>query len=267
MSLNQAPVRIVMDSLTASSIVVSGTTISITTPHGPLPSFDVADVLTAGCFKQCPTACTLQVTTITVALPGTTCECPWQWTLRIETKGCLDRVNQPRDIWGNMRQYAYGQEGETLTVANIIAGIVAQINADPYAPVTAASGGGGTTIVLTEKDCSSAEKTCGFDVSVPPGNTVALTTAHVDAVLSAVDIARTFPILPGMEMNEPVLPRGAKWCLYKFTVRSSRDLRDPHLHDVAVTGRETTYEIYVDNTLATFAANWDTEITTALTCL
>jgi hypothetical protein len=267
MSLNQAPVRIVMDSLNASSFVLSGTTIKITTPHGPLPAFDQADVVATSCFKACPSACTLQETEIEVALPESTCECPWQWTLKVETVGCTDRVYQPTDIWGNMRQYAYGEEGVALTVANIISNIVAQVNADPYSPVTAAANGGGTGIILTEKDCSSAQKTCGFEVAVPPGNTVTVNTAHTDAVLGAVEIARLFPILPGMECNDPILPRGAKWCLYKFTVRTSSQLRDPHLHDVAVTTRETTYEIYVDNTLATFAANWDTEILAAISCL
>lgn len=278
MSLNTRPQKLIFNTLAADSVNVSGTTVSIL----GLPPFDVAEVDTNGCSRTCPTACTQQVITITPTIPSTTCQCPYVWSLTVMSGPCggMQRNLLPQDLWGAPKVYNVGDANTTLTVNLIVAGIVAQINSDPTSGVQAwpvGTLGSYTAFILRERDCTSDRATCGFSVQYDSGTTAvsgatggpvgAPTTniAHVDGVLTAAQVGRMNPILPHMYMNRPNIAYCGTYCVYTFTLHT-RDIRHTHLHDVKVP-RYISYEIWVNNTAATFLADWDTPLATALECL
>jgi len=270
MSLRTPPVQKVFDTLTAASVNVAGGVISI---EG-LPDIVAANVVAASCERTCPSACVKQVVTITPTIPASTCDCPWLWALTIKNEWCNTRQPLPNDVWSNPRVYEVGDPDTVLTVAIIVAQMVAMINDDPSSSVVATAVGS-TAFILQEKDCDGPEATCGFTATVnsgavaltgATGGTPANNLAHVNPVLNATEIARTFPLLPVHSFTRPTMPYCGTYCVYRFTVRPQTQPRDPHMHDAYV-DREMNVEIWVNNTLANLITDWDTPLVGALACL
>ena len=260
MSLQLPAEKIVLNELTTGTLSISGGVISI---QG-LPDIPTANIVAGDCSRTCPSACTPQEVTVTVAIPDSTCECPWRWQIQLFANPCTHRGNPlPQDVWRTNRVYSYGDPNVTLTTTGIAASIVAQINGDEYAPVTAVDNEDGT-FTLTEKDCDGQEATCGFIVAVNAGSFVE-DEAHVNAVLSPTDVAQQWPILPMYAFTRPNIAYCGTYCVYRFTVKPTREVPDPHLQDV-YEERQVTYEIWVNNTLSNFLADWDNELVAEATC-
>ena len=256
MSLKPLPHIKKFDSLATTTLVISGTTIQI---QG-LPAFDAADVVE--CSKKCPSACVPQVVVVTPVVPTAPCACPWFFEMTVirKSKG-FRRVSGTFE-----RSYLYeytNPSGDAPTPTLIATSLVAQINADPNAPFTAVDNTGSFT--LTEKDCDSMDGTNGFEVFVNSG-TVVVSTAHVNAVLPAYEVQQYFPVLPGSEYGNPNTAFCGTYCVYHLRIKPVTESRDPHMA-YAYVDREMEVELWVNNTLANFAADWDTELTGALACL
>lgn len=260
MAFKVPPKVMLFNALSTSSVVVSGGVITI----AGLPSFNVDDV--ADCYRTCTTACTPQVVVVTPVVPTAPCECPWSFDMQIRKKSCgFERI---ADILEHNYSYNYtNPNGDPPTVALIIASVVAQINSDPNSIVTAVdTGDAHTTITLTEKDCDTANRTCGFVVT---GNslTQSQSTAHVDAVLPIWEVQRNFPITPGSDFSNPVTAFcGSEYCKYYLHIHPINKIRDPHVANGWVE-KDLEVEIWVNADLANITTDWDTELTGALTCL
>lgn len=263
MSLKTAPRKLIFNTLNADSLNVAGGIMSI----AGLEPFAVANVVTAGCFGACPAACTPQEVTITPTVPSATCECPWMWDITIRQLPCSDYLRATHVLPAAARTYNYVDPNEsTPTVDAIIASVVAQINGDPYAIVTAVDNADGT-FTITEKNCDSGvDRTCGFSAFVTSGDLV-VDDAHSGAVLSAEEIHREFPILPGHVLATPTqLAFCGNYCKYRFKIKPVEEVADYHGANV-YNHRYLEVEIYVNKLAATFAADWNTPITAALACL
>lgn len=258
MAFKVPPKVMLFNALSASSVVVSGGVITI----AGLPSFNADDVV--DCYRTCTTACTPQVTTVTPVVPSAPCECPWSFDMQIRKKSCgFERV---ADILEHNYSYNYtNPNGDPPTVALIVVSVVAQINSDPNAIVTAVNNGN-ATITLTEKDCDTANRTCGFVVT---GNSLTQTTgtAHVDAVLPIWEVQRNFPIVSGSDFSNPATAFcGSEYCKYYLHIHPINKIRDPHVANGWVE-KDLEVEIWVNADLANITTDWDTELTGALTCL
>lgn len=256
MSFKPIPHIVKFDSLSASTLTITGSTVQI---QG-LPAFDVADVVE--CEKTCPTACVPQVVLITPVVPSAPCACPWFFEMTVvrKSKG-FRRVSGTHE-----RTYLYeytNPSGDPPTAALIATSLTAQINSDPNAPFTATDGGG--TITLTEKDCDSMDGTRGFNVYVNSG-TVSVSTPHTSPILPAYEVQQYFPVLPGSQFGNPNTAFCGTYCRYYLRIKPISTSRDPHLFFGWVE-REMEVEIWVNNEVANFAADWDAELTGALTCL
>lgn len=273
MSLQTPNNKIILNTLTADTLTIAAGVVTI---EG-LPSFESANVVAGECFRTCPSACVKQVVLITPTLPSATCECPWQWELILRTKRCADRQAHPQDLFGNPKQYLYGNPNATLTVTDICENIASFINQDFTSPVVATlvgTPGSYTAIILEEKDCDGRNATCGYEVNVNAG-TIAYTgatggtptpaVAHTSAVLSPSQIKRANPILPHHIMTDSDLAHCSTYCVYQFKVKPMSEVNHTHLHDVSVE-RYQTFEIWVDNTLANLIADWDTPLIAELPC-
>ena len=262
MSIQTGPKRLLFNTLTADSVNVASGVVTI---QG-LPPFLATS--TSNCYKQCTTVCTEQVVTITPTIPSATCECPWLWTLQIVKKACTTTY-RVQETFESSTEYNFGDpNGAPLTVNAIVTSMLAQINGNDDSIITAVgvgAPGSYTAFTITEKDCDSDLATCGFEYFVNSGTFSAI-TAHVAPILNRSQLAREFAILPGSMFSDPQLARGASYCVYGFRINPIRQVNDPHLAD-ALTDRYLDVEIYVDNTLATFAADWDTPLLAAVTCL
>lgn len=255
------PLTRIFNAVDANTVTVDAGVVTI---QGIKP-FLVADVVS--CNRSCTTACVPQVVVVTPVVPSSPCECPWTFDMTIRKINCgFDRVNQ---IWSHTYHYNYtNPSGDAPTAALIIASVVAQINNDPNSPVVAVdTGNTHTTITLTEKDCNSENpRRCGFQVM---GNSLTQTTstAHVDAILPAWEVKRTFPILPGDAFAQPDNAScGSDYCRYYIKIQSNTGRLDPHLANAVVTDYREL-ELYVNRADASFLADWDTPLATALVCL
>lgn len=267
MSMTRLPERKLFNALDTNSLDITSGVVTI---QG-LPSFNVADV--EQCFRVCKTACVAQVTTVVPTVPTTPCECPWNWSITIRRKPCLD-TGETDQLVTNGRMYDYqDNSGATPTVNEIITSIIAQIDADPNSNVTAAGIGGVgtyTSFTLTEKNCGDTfyNRTCGFEAFVTSG-TVTYTggsnVAHVDPIVPAWRAGKAFAILPGSAFTEPDLARCGDYCIYHFRVNPSTQVKDPHLSN-AMVDRFTEFEIWVDSTQANYATDWATDMEAAFDC-
>lgn len=260
MSIRTSPKRILFNTLTPATVVVAAGVVSI---QG-LPPFLAANVVAGNCYRACPAACTPQAVTITPTVPSATCACPWMWQMTVRKLPCY-RTYRVQETFDTIAEYNYvDPNGATPTVAAIVDSIVLQINNDPSAVVTAVNNGS-ATFTLTEKDCDSENATCGFEAFFQSG-TASAVTAHGDAVLTASELGREFAILPGAFLTRPELTYCGSYCKYAFRIKPITEVNDPHLSN-AVTERYLDVEIYVNSSLANFAADWETEIDAAIACL
>lgn len=266
MSMQTLPVRRLYNVLTTSTVTVAAGVVTI---DGLLP-FESSGVLLSNCQRLCTTACTLQITTVTPTVPSAPCECPYVWEMAIIMNGCsFDSTNR---FFPDTKFYNYvDPTGALPTVNNIVASVVAQINANTYSKVTAAavgSVGSYTAITLTEKDCGTTiNGTCGFTVTFSSG-TQATGTAHLEPTLGPVQMGREFAILPGYEFMQPaalVVP-GATYCKYYLKVRPMGAVYDPHVIN-ADTTPWIEYELYVRSDLSNFFSAWDTKLANEIQCL
>lgn len=249
--LLRQPERIVINSLSASSVVAitGGVTIE---GYGDIL---LADILNAYC--QCPSACVKQVVTVTITVP-TTCECPYEFPLTIKSLPCLFSY-ETQQTFGSTKYYGYQDPGgATLTATQYATAVAALINADPNATVTATSAG--AVITITEKNC---ESTCGFQ-AFSTDAVIVTTVAHIDAVLSANDLAKLFPIQWGHPGSRPNLTFCGTYCVYHFVLRKACDVQDISQANAFNCYEQEVY-FYVNNTLATFQADWNATLQTAFT--
>lgn len=259
MSITTQPKRLLFNTLSSTSVDVAAGVVSI---EG-LPAFYAADVVAGSCYRVCPAACTKSIWTITPVVPSAPCECPWAYRLRIVTRICPGFGI--RDTFAASKSYDYvDPAGGVPTVAQITASITAQINSDPTSNVVAVDNT--TTITLTEKNCDSGNgRTCGFDPYQNSGTAVN-GTPYVAPVLPADEVLMHWPILPGSEFGNPARATCGDYCKYVFEINPINRVHDPHLANAYV-DRFLRVEIWVNSDDATFAANWDTPMTTILDCL
>jgi hypothetical protein len=245
--LRRQPERIILNDLSSPTLVtVSGGKVFIEGYGGIL---DPAAVVS--CFDQCPAACVPEVQTVQVVIP-TTCECPYEWGLTIKAHPRLQDYSV-QQTFGKSLFYGWSDPaGGTPTATQTAAGVVANINADPFSPVTAVDLGAGL-IQLTEKNCDYVTGTAGFRAYTDSG-TVITVTAHVEAKLSAGYLNKLFPIQPGFFGATPKLTTCGTYCLYKFVLRGSGNIQDIDMSST-FSDYEQEVELYVNNTNAvTYAA-------------
>lgn len=160
--------------------------------------------------KSCTTAETPKQMTVLVVIP-TTCECPYEWCMTVETLPNLQNY-EVQTTFPAVRTYCFEDPaGGTPTSATTAAAIAARINADPFSPVTATVVG--STITLIGK------AGVNFNAYTSSG-TVATTVPYAKGVLGTEWMQRMFPIHWGMQGAQPTLPiPGEDYCEYHFTIR------------------------------------------------
>lgn len=252
--LRRQPERILIDSLETKTVIAVTGGVDIMN-YGTILSDDVVNA-----YCECPSDCVAQETEVTVIIPDS-CECPYEWGLTIVGKPCLGTY-EVQTTFGKKSFYGYQDpSGATPTAAATATAIIANINADPFAIVTAASGGAGV-IVLTEKDCSV---TCGFSAYTESG-TIVENTAHSDAVLDAEEMSRLFPTQWGSIGNMGSKSKCGTYCVWHFVLRSTT----PDIQDIDMSSTYSTYErevyFYVNNSnSADYITHWHTEMSAAFT--
>lgn len=262
MSLQTGPKKILINSLSAATLNVTGAGPTETVTIMGLPPFLVSSV--ESCYKACSTPCVPQVFTITPVPPDTTCECPWMWEMAIVKKQCTATFGSMEVYPGYQDIQVLGTGGAIPTVAQIVVSAVAQINGNPDSPVTAVNNGN-ATITLTEKACSGDYASCGFSV-FGTSMTIVATTPHTAAVLSSEQVMREWPITPGSFFQRPNTALCGTYCRYYLKINPINKVNDVDLVNATV-DRYLEVEIYVNNMLPTFAADFDTPLLAAVTCL
>ena len=168
--------------------------------------------------KYCSAAEVLGVTDVTVVIP-TSCECPYEWCLTIE---CLPNLQlyETQTTFPSSKVYCYEDPSGAVPVDTVTAAaIAAAINADPFACVTA-------TVVGAVITLTSIAGTNGF-LAFTASGTVAVTTAHVQAILDYNSMTRLFPIHPGDFGSQPTLPvSGYTYCKWNVVIRGREDIQD-----------------------------------------
>jgi len=267
MSLQTGPIRKIFNTLSSSSIAVSG---GIVTIQG-LPPFAVADIVSGSCYRSCKTACVPQFITVTPTVPSATCECPWRWEIVIRKLPCLGTY-RVQETLSPQTTYDYNDpNGATPTVAQIVASVVLQINSNPDSIVTATAvgaPGSETAFTLVEKDCDGDAGTCGFIAYIQSG-TIATSggsnVAHADPVLSPSEMAREFAILPGSMFSNPELAFCGAYCVFTARILPITDVHDPHLSNSLV-DRYLDIQIFVNTLASNFDADWQNEANTVADC-
>jgi hypothetical protein len=126
-----------------------------------------------------------------------------------------------QQTFGSSKVYCFQDPaGGTPTAAQVAAGIAANLNADPFAVVTATSVG--AVITLTEKDCNS---TCGFQAFTDSGSVVSI-TQHQDGVLTSIQLAKLFPIQWGFAGARPSIAYCGPYCVFCFTIKENCAVQD-----------------------------------------
>jgi hypothetical protein len=163
--------------------------------------------------KTCAAAETPGEYEIDVAIP-TSCECPYEWCLTVVCKPNL-KLYEVQTTFPANRVYCYEDPaGGTPTATATAAAIAAQINADPFACVTASVIGTVITLVGKPGVCFEAYTASG---------TVTETVPYVAAILDAETMCRLFPIKWGAQGSKPNIPvQGEDYCVYCFTIRNDQ---------------------------------------------
>lgn len=237
--LRKQPHRILVDdSLLGNPIgVPSGAGSTIQVPgYGELVQANIVHS-----YKECDTAETPQVDNVEVVIP-TSCECPYEWSLRIVCKPDLG-LYETQTTFPAERNYTYEDPaGGTPTAVAAANSIVDSINADPYSCVTAvhATDIAGTpdpntgTVLATGIfiHITANAGTNGFETYTNSGN-ITLVTPFAPAILSIADMRRLFPIQHGSfgQANPAIPSASGSYCAYHFRLRRAGDLQDDSLAD------------------------------------
>lgn len=257
MPLIREPELLVIDTVGTDVLTIAAGVITVK-GYGEFLTADVTS-----CYRDCDTACTQQVTTVTVVIP-TSCECPYEWSLRLVKKPCLWLYDTPQ-TFGKDSLYTYvDPSGADPVAATVAAAIVGYINADAYAFVTATVSG--DDIILTEKNCDTGSYiSCGFDAYTVSG-TVVTSVDHADAIMNADAVNRMVPIRHGSFGSTPDLARCGSYCGYKLHINAANARRDIDMDNTPTAFiQEVLFLVNQDDT--DFAANWDTPLSTELDCL
>lgn len=261
MSIHTMPIKRLLNSLAADSVVVAGGVLTIK----GLPPIDIDTIVS--CTKQCPSSCTPQVITITPTLPASPCECPYEWELKVKRKICYNGRTDYDSIRDSMYSFS-DPSGATPTVNDIISSFLVEIGSDPYAIVTVAgvgTEGSWTGITLTEKNCDTDPRTCGFQVFFPSGTQIT-SVPHVSAKLLADDTLRLFGVQPGSFGERQNVALCGVYCVYTFEVDPLGQTRDQNFDNAWVI-RKGSFEVYVNSSLVNYVTDFETEMAaTGLTC-
>ncbi|MEE8327941.1 MAG: hypothetical protein V3R32_04005, partial [Nitrosomonadaceae bacterium] len=154
------------------------------------------------------------------------------------------------------RNYTYEDPaGGTPTATNAAAAIVASINADPYACVTAiqATNAAGAAGVGPFIHITANAGTNGFETYTNSGN-ITLVTAFAPAILSIADMRRLFPIKHGSfgQANPAIPSASGSYCAFHFRLRRAGDLQDDSLAD-GYMDYEQEVIFYADQTATNYA--------------
>ena len=210
---------ILLNSLSASTITQVGGNCSGVVEiagYGQIKAAEVND-----CYFKCAQNGRAKVVNVTVVIPSS-CECPYEWGLTI--------VNYPSNELGSRyevnntfnvpRYYNYiDPAGGTPTATATAAAIAAQINADaafiadgrPLSNCTAQAFG--AMIVLT-----ASNPAYGFD-AYSPSASINIANPGQRPILTALEMAKLFPIQPGQFGAQPQLPNPALiYCEYGFDI-------------------------------------------------
>jgi hypothetical protein len=182
---------------------------------------DNAFILSAN--KICSAVEVPQVQDVTVIIP-TSCECPYEWCLTVV---CLPNLQlyETQNTFPSSKVYCYEDPAGGTPVDTVAAAaIMAHINADPFACVTA-------TVVGAVITLTSNAGTNGFEVYSSSATIPVPTTAHVQEVLGIDAMTRIFPIHPGDFGSQPTLPftpnfTTTGYCKWNVTVRGQEDVQD-----------------------------------------
>lgn len=237
--------KVLLNTLTLTTAKVDGTQLFIEGYGGILDNTSM--ILQAT--RTCSTPCTPQETEVTVVIPSS-CECPYEWGLTIKS---FPRPSsyEVQQTFGKSIFYGYQDPaGGTPTAADTATAVAANINADPFSPVTAVAVG--AVITLTEKSCDYITGTNGFGAYTDSGNVV-ITTAHVEEVLSPGQMSKIFPILPGQFGANPTRPNGGTYCKMTFVLRGDRNIQDIDMSST-YSAYEQAVDIYVNNNDPNWAA-------------
>lgn len=258
-TFQRPPTKVLIDALTANTVVVSGNVITINDGKGNIISFDKTTDLNS-CYKDCRHDGTKQVVTVAVALDST-CNCLNCFELRLVrnvqgTRRLSDTYPQTRFYKGCIPK---GMAVNDTNFDTAMTDLAAQINADTLAPATASYNTGTNTFTFTAREN-------GINVfSVAPMNGTITNTPGTAPALSQDDIFRLFPLKPDTFGQKPGTPSGANYCVYYFNLIKANVTNDPV--EGGVEGRNLEYYFYVNNDLSNFKTDWDTELNTALTCV
>lgn len=246
--LRRIPEKIILDDLSSPTLITVGPNGEICIEgYGCIPPGNVTN-----CYLQCPQNCVPQVTQVTVVIPQS-CECPYEWCVTITGKPCLWSY-EVQQTFGSRKVYCFQDpSGGTPTAAQVAAGIAANINADPFAVVTATAVG--AVITLTEKDCNS---TCGFEAFTDSGAVVSV-TPHQDGILTSIQLAKLFPIQWGHAGARPSLAYCGPYCAFCFTIKENCAVQD-----IDQANAYNCYEREVCFYINQNAANFQTVIDTLL---
>lgn len=276
MSVRTLPMKRVVNTIDATTVVVAAGVVTISAPGAPPVSFNAADV--TNCSRVCATDCTPGVWTVVPIVPAEPCNCPFEFTMILRPIPCPGQVGLVGEgnFNGGFGQYSVNlPSGTTPTVAQIVVAIVDQVNSDPYRFVDAiALGGSGTetSFRLTERNCDVEyvsgfiRRTCGVRVLVNSG-TVTNATPHVDSIYSTYDAFRDFPVGHGQFGLRSDLTACGAYCKYYFRIMPSVPTAPAHMLNHGFVTREMELEFVVNSDDANFVAMWNNELAAAITCI
>lgn len=233
----RSPARKSIKVLTADAVKLVGGILHIS-GEPPLAATNV---------KNCNLACagtgTARVVTICASIPET-CECPFVWSVVVKHHPDLTQYDTDDVVqnW-NDKIYEFAKpDGSAPTALEVAAGIVAQINADPSSPVTAAAvecveGEGNTGIQLTGKTNGLT-----FDAYTVYG-TVTVTTAGSPDVLTEKYMQKLFPITHGKFGEIPPSTFCGNYCLLSATiVNCCGDTQPSDAYDISMDRSRSGYD-------------------------
>lgn len=260
-TFQRAPVKVLVDSLDANSIIVNGNVVTINA-GGIHITFDKTTDLVSS-YKDCNRSGTKQTVSIVLTFDAT-CNCEQCFDLHLVTTVMGSRSIS--DTYPQVRYYsACLPKGTAVNDGNfdtfVGPGLVEQINADTYAPATAAYNAGTNTLTLTAK----ANGVGVFRVA--PMNGTIVNTPGTGDFLTTTDMFKLFPLKPERFGQNPAgsIPSGTDYCVYYFNLIYANASNDPV--EGGVEGRNVEYIFYVNNNNAGFKTQWDTELVGAITAL
>lgn len=276
MSVKTLPIKKVVNSIDANTVVVAGGVVTISIPGAPPVRFLAADV--RNCSSTCATSCTPGVWTVTPIIPEGACNCPFVFELLLKPIPCPGQVGLVGEgnLNGGFSQYNVTlPSGVTPTVDQVVDQIVDQINSSAYRFVTAAkvgTPGSYTAFTLTERNCNTEyvsgqiRKTCGVQV-LTNGSTVVNETPHVSAKYTSDDAFRDFPVGHGQFGLRSDLTACGAYCKFYFRIVPSVANAPAHMTDHGLITREMELEFVVNTQDTDYVAMWNNKLAAAISCI